>query len=183
MTAALRRAFPPGRVPLGAVLWGAVAPDIPLFALVAGGFVWFHLIQRWPISQALDWMLRTLYIRSSWWLGARSVLHAPLVLAALGMVAWLARGRRWSRWLAWFAAACAVHTFVDVLTHVADGPLLLFPFEWSVRLRGPVSYWDPRYHGHAFAWFELGLDVVLIGWLSAGPLTRWRSRRLGGVST
>ena len=51
---------------------------------------------------------------------------------------------------------------LDILTHVDDGPVLFFPFEWQLRFISPVSYWDPRYHGRIFGFFEHTLDAVLL---------------------
>ncbi|MFQ3583824.1 MAG: hypothetical protein SNJ85_02650 [Cyanobacteriota bacterium] len=39
---------------------------------------------------------------------------------------------------------------IDTPVHVTDRPLVFFPFNWSYRWRGPVSYWDPRYGGDWF---------------------------------
>jgi membrane-bound metal-dependent hydrolase YbcI (DUF457 family) len=156
IAAALRQALPQFRIPLSAVLWGSIAPDIPLFVLT------------------LDHMLGTRYLRDPLWLTARTALHAPLVIAAVLLVA-LTVGRRrvWGRWLAWFAAACALHTLLDIITHVDDGPLLLFPFDRTVRFHSPVSYWDPRFHGRAFTVLEVSLDLCLLVYLVAA----WRRSR------
>ncbi len=178
VAAALRRLAPRHLVPLAPILWGSAAPDIPLFVLTAAGGVYYHAMLGWPIRRAADWMLGTLYLQNPWWLGARSTLHAPLVLAALLLVALTAgRGHRWGRWLAWFAAACGLHALLDVLTHAGDGPLLLFPLDWTTRFHSPVSYWDPRYHGRLFARLELAVDAALLLFLAAGPVARWLARR------
>ncbi|MBA2627343.1 MAG: hypothetical protein H0U85_04970 [Gemmatimonadales bacterium] len=59
---------------------------------------------------------------------------------------------------------------------------MLFPFDWTTRIRGPVSYWDPRFHGRGFAIFEIMLDAVLVVFLAAGPAARWRARRLSAAA-
>ena len=156
IAAALRQALPRLRIPLGAVLWGSIAPDIPLFLLT------------------LDHMLGTFYLHDPVWLAARSALHAPLVISGLAAVALTAgRGQPRGRWLAWFAAACALHTLLDILTHVDDGPLLIFPFDRTVRFHSPVSYWNPRSHGRAFTAFEVSLDLCLLVYLAVA----WRRGR------
>jgi len=92
------------------------------------------------------------------------VLHAPLTLLAFaGIGAWAARsGRPWGIVALWFLAGCALHAGVDILTHRDDGPLLLFPFDWSLRFPAPISYWDRRYGAALFAPFERGLDAVIV---------------------
>lgn len=62
---------------------------------------------------------------------------------------------------------------MDVLTHHDDGPLILFPFDWSTRFASPVSYWDRRYHGAVFARLELVLDVALVGYLVVPWVRKW----------
>ena len=96
------------------------------------------------------------------------------------VILWRAQGLRGAprRWLRWFLAACLLHSFVDVLTHVDDGPLLFFPFEWTIRFESPVSYWDSRHYGTQFAVFELTLDVLLIAYLCLPPLWRLARARL-----
>ncbi len=169
IAAALRRAAPGRQIPLSAVLWGSVAPDIPLFLLVAGGGVYYCGVLGWTLQRALDRMLGTLYVQDPFWLAARSTLHAPLVIGAVLAVALTAgRERAWGRWLAWCAAALFLHAVLDILTHVSDGPLLLFPLDRHLRFHSVVSYWDPRYHGRLFSALELALDVVLTVYLALG---------------
>ena len=69
------------------------------------------------------------------------------------------------------AAGCGLHTALDVLTHVDDGPVLGFPFDWQRRWAGPVSYWDEKHRGREFRRFEHLLDMVLV-------LLSWRNRNL-----
>jgi hypothetical protein len=73
-----------------------------------------------------------------------------------------ARNRRWGRKLRLFVAGCALHTAVDFLTHVDDGPLYAFPLDWQSRLRAPVSYWDPAHHGRSVRLLEHLLDLLLL---------------------
>lgn len=70
-----------------------------------------------------------------------------------------------------------MHTMLDIPTHHNDGPLILFPLEWSVRFYSPVSYWDPRYFGREFALFELLLNLTLLGYLFGPGLWRRLRRR------
>jgi hypothetical protein len=66
-----------------------------------------------------------------------------------------------------------IHTVIDIATHVDDGPLLFFPFNWSYRLQSPISYWDPEHYGLIFAPLEHLLDVALIFIL----VRRWRTQK------
>ena len=84
--------------------------------------------------------------------------------------------QRFRHWLFWFFAACFVHSVIDILTHAMDGPLILFPFNWSLRFQSPVSYWDPAHYGTQFTIFELTLDVALLVYLLLPPARRLLSR-------
>jgi hypothetical protein len=71
---------------------------------------------------------------------------------------------------------CAIHTAGDIPVHHNDGPLLLFPFEWSVRFYSPVSYWHPDYYAVQFGVFETLLVVAMLAYLLIPPLLRWVRR-------
>jgi len=65
---------------------------------------------------------------------------------------------------------------------IADGPLLLWPFEWTRRYSSPVSYWDHRHYGSVVWPLELLLDIGLGLWLLTPGLSALRKRfadRLG----
>lgn len=80
--------------------------------------------------------------------------------------------RSTERWLFWFFVACLLHTGVDILTHVDDGPKLFFPLDWTTRFHSPVSYWDYRYYGREFRVFEQAINATLLVYLLQNPL--WR---------
>lgn len=70
------------------------------------------------------------------------MLHAPaLLLLRLGVL-WRFRSSEGTpgHWWFWLLAGCLVHSALDIPVHVDDEPLLLFPFEWSLRFQSPVSY-------------------------------------------
>lgn len=166
MTAALRKALPRLSMPASAVLLGAVAPDMALWTLSLGGTVYFESFLGWSPHATFRHMFHDLYFHDPYWIAAHNLLQAPLILMFGLGVAWLLRYRwpRFSRWTAWFLAACLLHSIVDILTHHNDGPLVLFPFNWSLRFASPVSYWDHRHFGSEFARFELALNALLLGY-------------------
>ncbi|MEZ4645949.1 MAG: metal-dependent hydrolase [Chloroflexota bacterium] len=174
----------PGSVHSTALLLGSFMPDVPLFILTVG----FIIQRRWLNPPPLDEGMfgaayDALYFGNPWWITLHNLLHAPLLIllyALLGL--WmLRRGWAWGFALCWFAAGCGLHAFLDILTHVTDGPLLFFPFNWTYRFPAPISYWDPRYGARLFSPIEHTLDGVIFLWL----LVRWyrqRRTRKGGVT-
>lgn len=128
-------------------------------------------------------MFDTLFFNDPFWIATHNLLHAPLVLLSLMAVTWTARTQpaTWRHGVFWFAVGCFIHTAIDIATHVDDGPLLLFPFEWTLRFYAPISYWDPRYFGREFTMFEIGLNLVLLAYLLI-PVVRRKWRRGDGVT-
>jgi hypothetical protein len=161
-------------IPGGPFLWGSVAPDLPLYLLSIGGLIYYPAVYGWTREQAARHMFDTLYFNDPFWIAAHNTLHSPTMLLLLLAALWPARARgiKGSTTLWWFLVGCLVHTAVDIPCHVDDGPLLFFPFNWTIRYHSPVSYWDPRYYGTQFAVFELTLDLVLLLYLLLPRLRR-----------
>jgi len=183
MTAALRKRLRPLPIPQRAFLLGSVMPDIPFWLLSIGGGLYFRYGLGWSGEAAARHMFDTLYFYNPGWIAAYNVLHAPMLLGIFLLLLWPFRQRLDSplRWLFWFVMACLFHSVVDIFTHVNDGPLLFFPFEWTIRFHSPISYWDPAYYGREFARFELALNLVLLLYLVVSPLRR-RYRRSAGAA-
>lgn len=166
VTAALRKCLG-WPLPGSAVLWGSVAPDVPLIGLSLGGIAYYHGWLGWSQHETFRHLFDDLYFHHHIWIAAHHLLHAPTSLA-LGLIGlWRFRHppHRRLRWLWWFLAACFLHSAIDILTHVDDGPLLFFPFDWSTRFASPVSYWDRNHYGAEFARFELVLDLICVLYL------------------
>lgn len=153
---------------------GSVLPDVPLGLLSVGygvdrRFIRSHLPDKTRCSPTYN----HLYFHNRWWIALTSLFHAPLLILVYGLVGYEAirRRKRWGQALLWLAAGCGLHAALDVLTHVDDGPVLGFPFNWRTRWAGPVSYWDEKHRGREFRLLEHLLDVVLV-------LLWWRNRNL-----
>lgn len=160
-----------------AFLWGGAAPDLPLIVMTVVATAWFMVVRGWGIGDSLSHVFRDLYFSNPFWKLANNLLQAPaMLLLWLGMIVLIRR--RWpslGRTLLWFLAGMVIHVAVDIPVHHDDGPLLLFPFEWTVRFRSPVSYWDPRHHGAVVGMVEYALAAGLVLYL-----LRHRLRRMWG---
>jgi len=159
----------------GAFLFGSFMPDIPLFVLSLWFGVFSTAAQDGMSSGAMAEYDR-LFFNDPLWVIPHNFFHAPFILAVIFAIGLFLqrRGSKWGNRLVWFSLAAAFHTAVDILTHHHDGPLLLFPFDFSTRFASPVSYWDPDYYGRIFTRFEIALDLLLIGYFFVGW---WRKRQ------
>lgn len=175
ITAALRKSLRKRvTMPARAILTGSIAPDLPVYLMTLGAFLYFRVMLGWDSQQTFEHIFNDLYFHDPFWLAAHNMLHSPtLLVLVLAILCSVARRRKTTpRWPLWFLAACLFHTTIDVLTHHDDGPLLFFPFEWTTRFHSPISYWDPEHFGSYFAPIEIALDLLLLLYLCTGPVLR-----------
>ncbi|MDH3604027.1 MAG: zinc dependent phospholipase C family protein [Candidatus Tectomicrobia bacterium] len=178
MTAGLRK-YLQWPLPGAAVLWGSIAPDIPLYMLSFGGMFYYRTLLGWSDTQTFHHLFDDLYFHHPFWIASHNLLHSPTLLL-LGLIVlwrWRHSASQVVSWLMWFLLACLLHSVVDILTHVDDGPVLFFPFEWTIRFQSPVSYWDSNHYGTQFSRFEVALDLLLVFYLSGPRVWRWISTR------
>ncbi len=119
-------------------------------------------------------MFNDLFYTNPLWIVTHNSLHAPLVLTLGLALNWSQRCAVGTRrhGLFWFFAAATLHTSVDIVTHASDGPLLLFPFNWTLRFHSPVSYWEPGFYPEVVTFLEYSLDLAALLYLSATWLRR-----------
>ena len=177
ITAALRKRFTAtAPVPAAAVLWGSIAPDVPLTIMSIVGALYFHFIAGMTFDDALNLIFYDLFFNDPLWMAAHNFLQAPLILTASLALLWryrFAEATPLRQWLFWFVTACSLHSLIDIVTHNDDGPLLLFPINWQLRFASPVSYWDTEHYGGIFFVFESVLNLLLLGYLLAPRARRW----------
>lgn len=161
-----------------AFLYGAAAPDLPLWIMFSSSMMqWMGLNGR-PFGEVLK-IFSANYFSNSWWIAGHNLLHSPtslmLMLVLTRLAIYAAPNRRPALESAiWFLLGCMSHSIVDILTHHDDGQLLFWPLQWQTRFYSPVSHWDPAHHGFAMAVMELLMDFMLLSWLAS----RWSCRRL-----
>lgn len=170
----------------GAFLLGSVAPDIPLTSLAVAIGAYDTLKSNLSHSEKAalgkanlnkvcgdaktkqesnlsklfgDWFYHNPFV-----ITLQNLFHSPLLVTLyllIGFVGWKLNAR-WGARLFWFALGCLLHTLIDIPLHHDDGPLLLFPLNWSQRFYSPISYWDKKHHGATWALFEHLLDLALL---------------------
>lgn len=150
-----------------AFLWGSVTPDIPLALLSVGYFIYGRYFSTQPASGMMSSAFDDLYFNDPFWIASHNFLHSPTALIIYAILLWRfvdKVGTRGHGWLS-FVFGCMVHSVIDILTHFNDGPVLFFPFDWHTRFHSPISYWDRAHYASQFIWVELGINVVLLGYL------------------
>lgn len=160
---------------MSSVVWGSLAPDLLLYILSVGAIIYYRFAQGWELVRIFDHMFDTLFFLDIWWIVLHNVFQAPLILIAgiltTGGILWARRAKQSSRghtvtlWIFVFCISALLHTVLDILTHHDDGPLLLFPFNFTVRFYSPVSYWDPDHYGLVITTFEVVVDILCIVYL------------------
>lgn len=159
-----------------ALLFGSITPDIPLVFITIGFVTYTQFIN--PVGTGDGSFIESydqLYFTNLYWIASHNLFHAPLLLFLYGGIGFwrMKKGNGWGRMLLWFAIGCGLHSTIDIFTHVHDGPVLFFPFNWTYRFSSPISYWDPEHGGNIFAPLEHLLDVGILIYL----FVKWRRRK------
>lgn len=173
----------PNRPPMhmAALLLGSIAPDM-LLIFVSIGVIGYNVLAVSDTavrSANINYFFDVMYFDDPLIIALHSLLHAPFIILALVGLGWWGwrTGHNWAPALFWFAVACGLHAFIDILTHVHDGPVLFFPFEWTTRFQAPISYWDPAHGGLIFAPLEHLLDLAILIYLAYGWIKQKRLKR------
>lgn len=156
---------------------GGIAPDVALYILNIGAILYYPLVDGLSVNDTHQKAMNDLYFNSPWWIVSHHLLHAPFVLIALFLAGSLFRPP-WRRRVRFFAAGALVHSLIDIAVHHDDGPLVFFPFSWSIRFVSPVSYWDPDHYGWLVRPIDLAVTVAGAVWI----ICWWRTRNTGPPS-
>lgn len=153
---------------------GACVPDLPIilcwpaigiYTVMTGGA--FDLARFRMITDGL-------YFSDSILSGLHNLLHSPVSLGFLFLVAGILfpASAIYRRAVMIVLAGALTHSLVDIVSHVEDGPLVLWPLENTIRIRGPVSHWDPAYGGIWVSGIEIVGAVVFGLWHGCRRLYR-----------
>lgn len=146
----------------GAVLAGAIAPDLPIVIL--------YLYER--LRGTPEETIWAVCYQNRYWLAVIHGGHSiPLaaIAAGLGLIAGLPA-------LAAFFASVALHALCDFPVHAIDAHRHFLPFS-QYRFISPLSYWDARFHGRKVALVE----ALLVGASSLLLLRRGVGRLAGAL--
>ncbi len=163
-------------VHMGALLLGSVLPDVPFIVLTLSGEIYYRWFATLPTSGSImEYLHFTLFYTDPVWIIGHNFFHSLMINTSLlifGYYSFRAR-KRWGLFVFWLAVSMQFHTLIDIFTHHTDGPLFLFPLNWSYRFASPISYWEPAYYGRIFMRFEYLLDALILAYLG----WQWWHRR------
>ena len=152
-----------------ALLIGSVLPDIPFTILTIAGEIWFRWFAMLPVNDVsiMEFLHFDLFFSDPLWIIGHNMFHSLFInglLVIIGYWLWRTRKTQWALALFWLGISMEAHTIIDIFTHSSDGPLFLFPLNWTYRFPSPVSYWEASNFGIYFAVFEWLLDAAIIGY-------------------
>lgn len=141
----------------GAVLAGAIAPDLPIVVL--------YLYER--LRGTPEQTIWAVCYQNPYWLAVIHGGHSiPLAALAAGLC-WLIG---FPALLAFFTSV-ALHAMCDFPVHAIDAHRHFLPFS-QYRFVSPLSYWDERFHGRKVALVEALLVLGGSAWLIRRGVTR-----------
>jgi uncharacterized membrane protein len=138
---------------------GAIAPDVPLFALWLTQRLRGQVHEKWlRIDLERPWI---------------DIIHAThsILLSGIGFALSVVFGA-WP--LAAFFGSMMLHQVVDFPMHAEDAHRHFFPLS-NWRWIAPFSYWDERYHARAVGLVEWAGVVAASVWMwkSASPVLKF----------
>ncbi|MEO1166734.1 MAG: metal-dependent hydrolase [Chloroflexota bacterium] len=170
MTATINTVVPAEHRHTIAFLIGSVLPDIPFTILTLIYAVIYPLYETIPENMStMEFLHFELFFSDPIWIISHNFFHSLVIGSGLLLLGYLKRDTRWGFVLLWLAIGTLLHTVIDIFTHHSDGPLFLFPLNWTYRFASPISYWEPDYFGNQFRIFEYLFNVSLLIYL----LSRW----------
>jgi len=129
----------------------------------------FYVYQRGVLGTPETVIWTHDYFQPEWQLLFNGFHSIPL-LAAAALLSWCAGS---VGWLAFFSSML-LHSLTDLPVHHDDAHAHFLPFS-SWRFESPISYWDPRHHGHVLGALEILLIFAGATALAAGSRARpWR---------
>ncbi len=131
-------------------LLGGAMPDVPICLAFATIFLWSE-----DLTNTVT-VFRGLYESNVVLIGLHNIFHSPLSLLMMMLFAFVAGP--YKKQFEMFIAGCFIHSFIDIYTHVNDGPLMFWPFDLESRFTSRISHWDPSYGGE----FVLIAEVCIL---------------------
>lgn len=163
MTTVINYSIPKDQRHTIAFLLGSILPDIPFVILTVVYSLYFTILGSTPNDASLmEYLHCDLFFHDPIWIIPHNIFHSLVVGFMMLLVAYIKRDTLWGKRLMWLTFGILLHTIIDIFTHHSDGPLFLFPLNWTYRFMSPISYWESEYFGNQFRIFEYLFDIFLV---------------------
>lgn len=132
-----------GRAQTIACVLGACLADLPLML----AYLYFYVQCWWQTGQYdaayIKVLMDGIYFEQSWLLVAHNMFHSPISIAYLALICLICCvGKSTVRHvlLAYLVGSLS-HSVLDIISHIGDGPLVMWPLDDELRLVGLFSHW------------------------------------------
>ncbi|MBL1420099.1 MAG: hypothetical protein COC24_006255 [Alphaproteobacteria bacterium] len=132
-----------GRGQTIACVLGACLADLPLML----AYVYFLMSCFWRHGHYdaayIKALMDGIYFEQSWLLVAHNMFHSPVSIGYLSLICLICCVGRSAvrRILLAYLAGSFSHSILDIISHMGDGPLLLWPLDDELRMMGLFSHW------------------------------------------
>lgn len=126
-----------------ACILGACLADLPLIL----AYLYFYVQCWWQnghynaafIKAAMD----AIYFEQSWLLMAHNMFHSPISIGYLALICLICCVRKSTvrHILLAYLAGSFSHSLLDIISHIGDGPLVLWPLDDEQRIVGLFSHY------------------------------------------
>lgn len=147
----------------GFCIAGAVLPDLPLI-LTSLYLALMPMVEKTTMTPTLfKHQMDALYFDGSWLPVAHNLLHAPLSILYAALAATIICFNRPDHHplIRAFALGALSHSLLDVISHIDDGPLILWPLDSSLRLTGLFSHWALGRGGGIITGLEIIVSLAI----------------------
>ena len=166
ITATINTTIPEQDRHTSAFFIGSILPDIPFTILTVVYGIYYHFFGTIPSNiSTMEYLHFDLFYNDPVWIVSHNVFHSLVIGSLILIIGYVNRSKRWGKFLSWLAIGTLIHTVLDIFTHHIDGPLFLFPLNWTYRFESSISYWQPEYFGNEFRVFEYLLNIALVLYL------------------
>lgn len=147
----------------GFCIAGSVLPDLPLIltSLYLGVKPMIDQTTMTPVL--FKSQMDALYFDGSWLPAAHNFLHAPISILYAALAATIICFNRPHHHplIRAFALGALSHSLLDVISHIDDDPLILWPLDSSLRLTGLFSHWALGQGGGIITSLEIVFSLAI----------------------
>lgn len=122
---------------------GACLADLPL--MLAYGYFWLRCLLMVGHYDAnyIQNLMDGIYFEQSWLLIAHNMFHSPVSIVYLGLIGIILCSHKpvFCIYIIAYLVGSFSHSILDLISHINDGPLIMWPLNDEIRITGMFSHW------------------------------------------